>query len=320
MNHLQQTGPRGLTVIRTSLSGNVTDYSPDGMHMNAKLADFDVNGTSLKSSHERWLDEAILRINSGHRSFIWHIWINGGASLTGMHVLPNNGLNYWLAAHRGAEVEGYLKARIRAAGAVYHDVGTAGVQLPAYMGHPVGVENDSDRAVLVQITSDSTPPPPPRRAVSIPLSKNFAVRFVKGSSLGAIAPGIDAADFEIADTDNNQYALYRYNGDSIGAGISLFGISLSYTFKGDWTDFHTVDAVNVVDFDGSSRFSNAGIPFTPVSKNYLHISPAATRTTDDPLEIETGETFGGGASFGIPGTGWLHFRAGPWPYSGHRPA
>ena len=119
MNHLQQTGPHGMTVIPTSLAGIAIEYSPDGMHMNARLADFDINGTTLKSNHEIWLEKAILRVNSSHRSFIWQIWINGGASLTGMHVYANNGLNYWLAAQRAAEVERFLKARIRAVGAVY---------------------------------------------------------------------------------------------------------------------------------------------------------------------------------------------------------
>jgi hypothetical protein len=320
MNHLQQTGTHGFEVIRTSLGGRAIEYSPDGMHMNASLADFDINGTDLKSEHEKWLDGAIARVNASHRTFIWHIWINGGASMTGMNALPNNAWNYWLARQRAVEIEKYLKARIHAVGAVYHDAGTLGIQLPAYLHHAVGVENDNDRAVYVQITSDSVLPPRPRLPTKIPLSRNFAIRFVKGASLGAGPVGVDAIDFEIADTDNKQYALYRYNGDSVGVTISFAGVSLSYTLKGDWTDFHTSDALNVVDFDGSSRFDTGGIPFSPLSMNYLYVTPAGGATTSpNPLDVGTGETFGGGISSAIPGTGWLHFRAGPWPFSGGRP-
>jgi len=303
-----------LDIIRTSVTGRITEYATDSMHWNASLWDFDINGPQLKPYHYGWLASLVNNVNTSHRSFIWHIWISGGASLTGMNIRPNNGWNYDLARARVAEVYKYLKDNLKVVGLVYHGPDTSGIQLAEYRGHRLGVERDEDRAVYVQVTSESTPPRPPV-PTKIPQSKNWAIRFVKGSAVGAFVVGLEIGNFEIADTDNRLYAMYKYTGDSIGAAVSFADISVSYTFKGDWKDFKTSEAINIADFDGPCRFTTAGMPFTSISQNYLTVTPSAGVTTDpEHLEIDTGRTLGGGASITIPGSGWLWFRFGPVHY------
>lgn len=306
-----------LNVIRTSVTGRTTDYSPDPMHMNASLWDFDINGSQLKADHYRWLAMAVDRVNTANRSLIWHIWINGGASLTGIYIRPNNGWNYALARARAAEVYKFLTDNLSVLGLVFHGTDTAGIELAVFKGHRRGVENDEDRAVYVRITTDSTPPPPPPTPTSIPVSKNWAIRFVKGSTAGVFVVGVDLANFEIADTDNHLYAHYGYKGDSIGYS-PMGDVSVSYTFKGNWSEFKTDGALNVCDFDGPCRFNTAG--GLSLTVNNLILTPAGGVTTIPPtLPIDTGTTLGAGFSATIPGTGWLSLKAGPAHYSGTFP-
>jgi len=104
---------------------------------------------------------AAYRVNMAHRSFICMFGLAAGASMNSMNVSPNNGWNYELARARAAEVYKYLKDHLKVLGLVWHDPDTTGIQLAGFRHHRVGVENDDDRAVYVQITSDSTPPPRP---------------------------------------------------------------------------------------------------------------------------------------------------------------
>jgi len=284
--------------------------------MNAVLWNFDIDGIDPKPSHYSWLEGAVKRVNGSHYSLIWNISVTGNASLTGFYLDPNNGHNWSLARDRANMVNGYLKAGIRTPGAVFNPPWNAGSMFAGWAHHPIGVENDEDRSVFVMITTDSPPPPPPRTPVSIPLSTEWAIRYSSGGS-GGVVIGVDSALYDIADTKNHIHSYYEYSGDIVGWSPEVMPISI--TGAGSWTTFSTSDAINIADFDGACRFTTGGAG--PFSKNYLRLTPkAGATTTPNPLEIDTGFTFGVGASVTIPGTGWLSLKSRrPLPYTGTFP-
>jgi hypothetical protein len=304
-------------VTATSVSGSVTDHSTDPTHMNARLWDFDIDGIILKENHLTWLDDAIDRVNSSNRFLIWKISATGSASLTGMQ-LNHNRHNYDLGHERAQAVENYLKAGLTVPGLDFDPPFSAGTMFASLAKHRVGVENDEDRCAFVVITTDTTPPPVPRKPTSIPLSKEWGIKWVSGGSLTAIAGGVDSALFQIADLKNNLYAYFEYKGAVIAGGLSDL-MPLSVTGEGDWLTFSTSDAIHIFDFDGPARFTTAGIG--PISKNYLTMTPkGGVMTVPQPLDIPTGFTMGAGASITIPGTGWLNLKTRrPFHYSGRFP-
>ena len=303
-----------LDIIRTSVTGRTTDYSVDPTHMNVSLWDFDINGSQLKADHYRWLAKAVDKVNTSYASFIWHIWISGGASLTGVSIQPNNGWNYALAKARAAEVYKFLTDNLKVLGLVYHGPDTAGLELATYEGHRLGVEDDHDRAVYVRISTDSTPPPPPPKPTTIPVSSEFSVRWESGGSMGALGLAVDSSLFRIADTKNHLYSDYEYGGAS--ASLSHTYTPLSITMQGDWVGFTTTGDLHISEFDGPAKFQSHG--GGPVSVNLLTLTPnGGVETVPGLLEIESGFTFGLGAS--LPFFGYFHLRSRAFPYTGTLP-
>jgi hypothetical protein len=297
---------------QTSIDGVVTDHSTDPTHMNARLWDFNIDGATLKSEHWKWLDAAIKRINTSNRSLIWNISVTGAASLTGIWI-DDNRHNNALGVNRAREVTNYLKSRLSVPRVVFNPPFSASTMFAELAKHKIGVENDEDRCAFVVITTDTIPPPIPPRPTSIPLSREWAIKYVWGDSVTKFI-GIEAALYDIADTSNRIHAFFEYSADVVSG--SVFNIPLSITGEGDWKRFSTTIAIHVSDFDGPARFSSGGVG--PFSKNALTMTPKAGMTIPTPVDIPTGTTWGSpGGSEAIPGTGWLRLKSPrPISYSG----
>ena len=305
-----------MSIRLTNPLGSVDDHSTDTSHMNAKLWDFDVEGTTLKPKHHKWLDTAariVNTISSRYRSFVWYISVTGEASLTGINAEPYNRLNSRLAGARAGAVEEYLKSKISGI-AVFNPPFNAATMFAEFAKHRLGVENDEDRCVFVTITTDSSPPPVPRTPAPIPLSKEWAIRWVSGISGGEVI-GIDSVRFDIADTKNHLHAYYDYRQDAFGVSL----VAVAVTLGGSWTRFPTDTEIHISDFDGPCRYSTASA--ASLSVNYLTITPKGGATTiPATLKIDTGVTFNVSLSAGIPRTGWMNlYSVRPIPYAGAFP-
>ena len=187
-------------------------------------------------------------------------------------------------------------------------------QFSLFAKHRLGVENDEDRCVFVTITTDSSPPPVPRTPTPIPLSKEWAIRWVSGISGGEII-GIDSVRFDIADTKNHLHAYYDYRQDAIGVSL----VPVAVTLGGTWTRFPTDTEIHISDFDGPYRYSTGSV--ASLSANYLTMKPKGGATTiPATLKIDTGVTFNVSLSAGIPRTGWMKlYSPRPMPYAGGFP-
>jgi len=304
-------------VTATSFSGRITDHSIDPTHMNARLWDFDVDGTTLKANHFAWLDSSISRVNASNRSLIWKISVTGAASLTGTWI-DHNQHNSALGLARAQAVTKYLQDGLSVPGLDFDPPFSAGTMFASLAHHKVGVENDEDRCAFVVITTDTIPPPIPPKPTSIPLSREWGIKFVSGGSLTAIAGGVESDLYDIADLKNNLHAYFEFRAGVVAGGVSSL-IPITITGEGDWRTFSTSDAIHISDFDGPARFSTAGAG--PLSINYLTLSPkGGVMTVPATLEISTGVTFGAGASSTIPGTGWMNLKSRrPFSYSGRFP-
>ena len=303
-------------VTHTSFSGRVTDHSTDPTHMNARLWDFDVDASNLKANHCAWLDSAISRVNGSNRSLIWKVSVTGAASLTGMWI-DDNRHNATLGLDRAQAVTKYLQDGLSVPGLDFDPPFSASTLFASLAKHAVGVENDEDRCAFVVITTDTIPPPVPPKPTSIPLSREWGIKFVSGGSV-AVGVGVESALYDIADLKNNLHAYYEYNGAVVSGGVSKF-LPFSVTGEGNWETFSTSDAIHIFDFDGPARFTTIGAG--PLSKNLLTLTPkGGAMTVPAPLEIETGFTFNAGGSTTIPKTGWFNLKSRrPLKYSGRFP-
>jgi hypothetical protein len=260
------------------------------------------------------MESAIRRVNT-QTSTTWYITVTGTASLTGVYLAPNNAHNWGLAGARARAVDNYMRTRMRNPRLVFNPPENAGTHFADWARHRLGVENDEDRGVYVTITTDSTVTRPPSAPVSIPTTKRWGIRFSSGGSAGIVV-GVDSSLFDIADLDNHVHAYYEYSGSQVGFGPEEFFPPFSVTAAGSWTTFETTGPLNVADFEGPARFSTAGI--LSLSKNYLTVTlPGGVTTTRPSIEIDTGTTFGAGASTTIPGTGQLKLKSRrPFAYAG----
>jgi hypothetical protein len=251
----------------------------------------------------------------------WKISTEGSASLTG-DSRDHGSHNKKLSRSRALEVNGYLLDNLpRTLWLDFDPPFGAGSYFARLAKHTVGVEDARDRCVYIVITSDLAPPPPIyHKPVSIPMSKEWAIRFLKEFSASELFVGVDYIKFELADLKNRLYAIYSYTDGSVAWSPSKW-IPVSYTAAGDWVHFSSSEDLHISDFDGPARYTTAGLGATKLSKNYFTMSPKSGEILPPTLEVSTGITYGtGGASTSIPKTGWLKMTSPqPLSYSGSAP-
>jgi hypothetical protein len=164
------------------------------------------------------------------------------------------------------------------------------------------------RAVEICVYSKKPvkPPQPKPKPRPVLLSREWAIKFVSGGSIGVVA-GIESALFEIADTRNNIYMKYTYSGAIIAGGVHDF-MPFSVSGEGSWRRFPTSTEIHVSDFEGPARMTEAGAG--PISYNLLTMTPKGGAVTiPQTLDISTGFTGGAGASLTIPKTGWMRLES-----------
>jgi hypothetical protein len=117
--------------------------------------------------------------------------------------------------------------------------------------------------------------------------------------------------FQIWDYQNRLTSFYKYLGG--GAGRSV-GPVLSATLAGPWNDFHTTAPLQINQFGGAARFTQAGLAWW--TSNHLNMMglPPGVATVPRSLSINTGFTIGLGASTTVGDLKIVD--PTPWPFSG----
>jgi len=126
----------------------------------------------------------------------------------------------------------------------------------------------------------------------LPLTDHFSVRLHFGGGGGAKGVALDMLKFEIRNNKTFETAKYRYTGG--GLGVSL--LPVGGNVFGPWNRFHTSEPIMETDFEGFTRFTQAGV--ADVGTSILHL--VGTPDDVDSVYIEdfdSGATLGAGASF-----------------------
>ena len=157
------------------------------------------------------------------------------------------------------------------------------------------------------LTPAPAPPPTPAPVPAAPPQKGskwFRIRQMGAGSYGAgtlgkigkvsklpkVGVAVDVMFFQIQDTYNMEQASYMY----VGAGAGLGLKSVSATFVGPWNKFTTSARVELDQFEGVARFtSGGGLWWT---WNYLHILGTPSGVKSVYIDMDTGFTWGAGAS------------------------
>ncbi|HJQ56219.1 MAG TPA: hypothetical protein VJ890_04900 [Vineibacter sp.] len=224
-------------VTKTSENGLVLERSarpPD-----AFLADFDIDGHSLKTDHIAWLDEHIVRRDKAKSGIggRWKVWLTGRASRSG-----GASHNYQLSERRIEAVERFL------AGRMMPDRYTV-VPVPMGEGAPIDAgifENEMDRSVHVEAEFTAWGKPSRKRRHLIPNIKpwrrfnkqvlDFTIQVHK-AQVEVFAPGflpirkgsLDVKLFvEVRELGTGDTALYEYVGTGVFSSLAPPGPTAGY--------------------------------------------------------------------------------------------
>jgi len=266
-------------LTKTSPNGFVfpTSVRPAG----AILADFDIDGTRVKSDHTDWLDDHIVKpaLARKSRNGVWVIDLTGRASQS-----ASEEHNLQLSWRRVRAVQSYLMPRL------------AGVPVQMFTGgqgeaKPYRVdeyEHEMDRSVEVRAEFVSTPPTRPRIRLLIPKSipwrprpnrkvREFTLTVLKAKTtitgfefkagVFGVANGTAQAKLfiRIEEVGTPDFALYNMEAFGPGTvvaakpsltikpGIGFTRFSLSYP-GGDSHPFATEVDLDAQDFGGPGMF------------------------------------------------------------------
>ncbi len=304
----------------TTADGDFLDYpdtedpkTSDIVARDLLLFDFDIDWDALKTKHENKLDEAGDKGPGG-----WEIRIDGYSSKTFMGKEANEKdktaveHNDYLSNMREQEVENYLRKKIPNKQITY---------VPNWHGfaeHKSKGESPSERSVRVHIQRPGLPPPLPKALPSPPppkvtdvLDHTWNIRQLGAVSAGWKGAAGDLLFFEIWAKNEHYSAIYTYTG--VGASVGTPG---SVTFKGPWQkeDFETMhqkgnakssQPVAFGSFEGAARFTSAGGGKATINLlKFGSLPPGIVTFPTDPLEIDTGTTWGLGVSASIGTLTW----------------
>jgi hypothetical protein len=246
---------------RTSPMGFVHEVSSQPPR--AYLADFDIDGATLKIAHLAWLSAKVIQpVKKGGRAS-WKVYLEGMTSRPASEVH-----NLWLSQRRAQAVVAYLTANLIGF-KVDFDPHWSGELRAKEARHPEQKENASDRAVLVCLQLLELPPPEQlvrQERVHIHRSnwpKEFRIRLVGAYSAGhglSKKPGlsvqVENVYFLIHDKDAKTQAFYVYSGFGLSGGLPIKLLpkkSAGVTYRGDWNEF-SAPIHSVEHFGGASRF------------------------------------------------------------------
>lgn len=271
---LKLTGPG--RVVRAS-------GAPTG-GLRAVLANFDVDGDTLKPEHKAFLDGQVVPIlRQGDSLCI----LRGEASHTG-----SDAHNLELSKRRAESVQLFLTSR----GATPARVRVQFVGESLAGSFPG--ENADARAVSVLVVRTVPVPPPNPTPTPAPVVKTtqFKVRLLGGLSRGFGPLQFETLFFQVWAPSLSLTTFYEYAAGGLGKGR---GLALSATLKGPFNDFATSAPISTTDFGGAARFSTTG--FGPFSVNFLNFAglPPGVKTIPNPLKIQTGFTVGLGMSSSV---------------------
>ena len=217
------------------------------------FANFDVNSTSLKTEHERWL-QAVVDVFQGfaHRDNRVD-FIQGRASPTGPEAH-----NVTLSRERAAAVRAYLLDGGIAPEqiAVEEGLGSADPLRPP--GTPPG-EIDYERSVLLSVAVFIPPPRPPvrrrvRPVVSSPPSDTWEIA-LRLNAAGGEGLGVAAYIGYLKNCANGEVRRISY----IGGGLAGGAAATLPLPDVDWYRFRTIARYTFDEFDGAfARFTTLG--------------------------------------------------------------
>ena len=291
-------------MLRKTGPGKVEEIVSACPIVEARLYNFDFDGSDLKVEHEHWLDQYIVEELYHPRN---SIWMRGSSSKVG-----KKGYNLKLSERRVQSVEEYLLC----AGISPSQIQTDWVG--EEMSTSTKDDDERDRAVEIhmqgQISFPTAPAPKPPKTPppAPPTTRNFRLRVLGGAQvsktidlskalkrvsklaklkkLPKVGLAVDAMYMEVQDKKNGISGYYIYVAPGIGAGA--YWVSAQH--KGPWNDFTTSKAIMASEFDGPARFTTAGVG--PLSKNILHLMGTPPGVKSVYMEIETGFSWGAGLS------------------------
>lgn len=270
-----------MVLKKTSAGGFVFPRSvnPTG----AFLADFDIDGATLKKDHRDWLDEEIIdpaKLKSS-RPGMWTIDLIGRASKSG-----SDEHNMWLSEQRARAVQSYLGPRLSGV-IVNYNVNRLGESSPFNSDE---YEHELDRSVEVRaVYFPAKTPKIPKRHILIPKIHpwrprpnrkvmDFRLQVLKAEisiyTLDVKFPGISVGNgdarvkmlIKIREVGGTDHALYELTGKGRGMIVSAkpslkkaipgFGLS-SWSAKyekGDEHPFATDVEMDAADFAGPAMF------------------------------------------------------------------
>jgi hypothetical protein len=268
-------------LTKTSNSGLVVEFAARPPH--AVLADFDIDGSALKSDHTDWLDENVIVPADAKRSSSggWMIDLIGKASQSG-----SDGHNLWLSDQRARSVQTYLLASLPGV-PMHFFVSAVGESAPLDLAQ---FEHELDRSVEVRarfIGKDPPKPLKPRRLIVKPhiwkrpvnrKTMDFELQVLKAQifvgtldvKLGPLSVGQGHAQvkmlIKISEIGSTDEALYEFEGSGpgsiLGANFSLKGFKpglgaskFSATYeKGEVHRFATDIEMDADEFGGHAMF------------------------------------------------------------------
>lgn len=239
----------------------------------AFLADFDIDGATLKRLHKRWLDERIVAAvkAKAHVPGVSKVRLTGRASQTG-----SDAHNHWLSNERVRSVWHYILAAT-ARLPVVHEANILGESAPAVERIE---ENEMDRSVevqlefvarrgrrvipprLIDIPEYKKWPPADKEVVDFTLqvlAADFSLTTVGTVPLFEKGPLSFRLFIEIKERGNGESALYEMEGSGSGSIISTAKLprlnEWSQQFKkGKVHRFATTIPMDAEDFGGSAAF------------------------------------------------------------------
>ncbi|HKV80393.1 MAG TPA: OmpA family protein [Candidatus Sulfotelmatobacter sp.] len=283
-------------------------YAGAGM-LKALLHNFDfddMNIPTLKSEHSDFLRTRAIPLLAENRG---RIWLEGHASHIGTHDY-----NVQLSRKRVQKIVDFLTTNGIVANQIQPDaVGDSSSASRLK-------DDELDRSVaFVILQKGHFDPPPPRKTPAAPeVTTQFRLRLSAEITITGVprirpprgklggGPAADALLFEIQDVEHKISAFYGYSGLGMGVGVNLAW--LSGTDAGPWNYFTTSAPMNIGDFGGLTRFTSAGGGNYTI--NYLNLLGTPPGVDAVYLKINTGTTYGGGAT---TTAGPLQRVAGPMP-------
>ncbi len=307
-----------MKVVSTSRDGCVGEISNPPDMLGAYIYDFDINGTTLKRAHKKWLDNGltkpILARIKKETDTKWVIYLQAA---TISNSIDTSDRDRSLGYNRLASVWNYIKLKLK-----HPNIQPINLGMQSRMSIK---EWPFDRRAYVSAyaypkvkTKASSSPRKPSRTPTSPTpqtqgaQKKFKLRIAGLKSVSFTIPGGPAklsagitehtVFFEICDIKSKKIGLYIYSGGgkTLGWGPVFSG---NVSFKGPPNDFSTPSDVGLKDFAGIAMLDSWSINYIVNSKANTTLSfgnPKSKWSLRLRFEIKNLKT---GRTVGAPGAG-----------------